>query len=249
MRAFIAGATGYTGQQVVRQWCALGHEAVAHLRPGSVGADSLKAALEAEGVANAKIVEVPWALEALVASLREVQPQVVFFLIGTTKARMKALKAQGLDAEAASYEAVDYGLAKLLLDALMAAQLPQTCFVYLSSMGVSATAPGAYLKVRWRFERELIASGQPYVIARPGIITGEDREDDRPMERLSGAVSAKLFGLLGGLGAASTARRYRPTDAQELAQALVGAALDQRFWGQILEAQQLKADAPDGPKP
>jgi uncharacterized protein YbjT (DUF2867 family) len=45
-------------------------------------------------------------------------------------------------------------------------------FVYLSSAGVSAGARGAYLAVRWRMEQELRASGLPFVIARPGFITG-----------------------------------------------------------------------------
>lgn len=240
MRAFIAGATGYTGQQVVKQWAAQGHEAYAHVRASSSSASASGDELKALG---AKVLVTLWELEAICAALEQAQPHVVFFLIGTTKARMSALKAQGKPPEEASYEAIDYGLAALLLKACRQSA-PTARFVYLSAMGVSAYAPGEYMKVRWRFEQELIASGQPFVIARPGLITGPDREDDRPMERVSGAISGALVSGLARLGASKLARQYRPTDAAELARALVKAGLEPEAQGLTLEAADLKDDSP-----
>lgn len=240
MRAFIAGATGYTGQQVVRLWVEGGHEAFAHVRASSSSESASKAELEAQG---AQVLVTKWEPDAIKAALDEAQPEVVFFLIGTTKARMSALKAQGKAPEMASYEAIDYGLAAMLLKACQQSA-PAARFVYLSAMGVSAHAPGEYMKVRWRFEQELRASGQPFVIARPGLITGPDREEERSMERVSGVVSGALVSGLSLFGADKLARQYRPTDAAELARALVKAGLEPQAQGMTLEAAALKDDSP-----
>jgi len=50
-------------------------------------------------------------------------------------------------------------------------------------------------------EGEVRASGLPYLIARPFFITGPDRRESRPGERIAAKVTDKVLGLAGHLGA------------------------------------------------
>ncbi len=243
MKAFIAGASGYTGRALVEVLREHSHEVVAHLRPDSSQREALSAHFSAAG---ALIDLSPWDEAAMTQALREHAPDVVYCLIGTTRARMKDLGARGEDPQAASYEAVDYGLTALLARASVASQV-EPVFVYLSAMGAGPNAAGAYMQARWRAEQAVRDSGLAHVIVRPGLITGEDRPEARPMEQLAGKLTGPLFGALDALGASRLARRYRPTDAQELARALarLGAAPPAR--AATIEAEDLKDDTPHTP--
>ena len=184
--AFIAGATGYTGKALVRELLSRGVDVHAHIRPGSSSLPDAKHAFEEQG---AHVDLTPWEADEMAATLGELQPTHVFFVIGTTKKRMKQEPGDS------SYEAVDYGLAKLLLDACSACE-SEPVFVYLSAQGVSEGASTAYYRARWRAEEAVRDSGLSYVIARPGFISGSDRDESRPMERL-GSV-CRLGDCVGG---------------------------------------------------
>jgi len=58
------------------------------------------------------------------------------------------------------------------------------------------------------------ASSLPYTIARPSFITGADRDEPRPMERVGAVVTDVTLGLVGG-------SRYRSTMNTVLATAAV----------------------------
>ena len=135
---------------------------------------------------------------------------------------------------------MDYGLTDLLVVASRALSEPAPRFVYLSSMGVGPRGLNDYMRARYKAEQAVIHSGVPYTIARPGFITGEDRDESRPMEQLGGKLNDVLFGALGALGARELQQRYRTTDARELAQALVKLATDPACRDRIVEAQDLK---------
>jgi uncharacterized protein YbjT (DUF2867 family) len=233
-RAFVAGATGYTGRHVVERLRAAGHEVIAHVRPDSSGLDTWRTRFEAMG---ARVDTSAWEADAMRAALVAHAPTHVFSLLGTTQHRMKQLAAAGQDAEAASYERVDYGLSALLIEAAGAVQ-PAPRFVYLSSMGVSST-PGAYMEARRKVEALLRSSGLPATIARPGIITGEDRGEDRPGERFGGIIAGGVFGALRALGAKKLANLYLPVTGDQLAHALVTLALDDAGVG-VFEADALR---------
>lgn len=237
-RVLVTGATGFTGQQVVRLFCEHAElEVIAHVRPDSSSLQKSRAQFEALG---AQVDTTAWNVDAFTRTISQREPDVVLFLIGTTKSRMKSLSKLGEDPNKASYEAIDYGLAHCLLESIMASTNPRPPkFVYLSAMGVGPTSLGAYMSVRWRVEEELRQSGIPYVIARPGIITG-DRDQSRPMEQLAGKASGAVLGVLGKLGAKKLQKRYRPTDDKELARALVRASLDATMVATILESEDLK---------
>ncbi len=217
--AFVAGATGYTGREVVRILAARGATVIAHVRPDSPRLAEWRQRFAALG---ARVDATPWEEAAMRATLAAVRPTHVFALLGTTRARAAAAARAG--APAADYEAVDYGLSVLLLRAAAAAPT-RPRFIYLSSLGTNETTSNSYLRARARVEAEVRSSGLPYVIARPSLITGSDREESRPAERLS-AVGVRLAtAVLSVVGAGRLGARLRAHTGAELAQALVRLAL------------------------
>jgi uncharacterized protein YbjT (DUF2867 family) len=236
--AFITGATGYVGREVVRELVHRGGRAVAHVRP-----DSSRVAEWRERFARvgAETDTTPWSAEAMAATLARLAPTHVFALLGTTRARMRqaASRTGAVESYVESYETVDYGLTSLLLRASVAAgSTPR--FIYLSSAGVSGTTGNAYLAARWRAEQELRASGLPYVIARPSFITGPDREERRPLERAGAAAVDVALAVAGALGGRHVRERYRSTTAPVLARALVRLALDPAPANRVVESEGLR---------
>jgi nucleoside-diphosphate-sugar epimerase len=234
MRAFVAGATGYTGHAVVRELTARGVETHAHVRPDSPSLDEWRERFTSLG---AYVDVTPWIRDAMTDTMRRISPRVVFALLGTTRARAKR---DATGAVPDSYAAVDYGLTRMLLDALLAASL-RPRFIYLSSAGVSDRARGEYLQVRARFERELRESGLPFVIARPSIITGSDRQETRPAERVAASVFDGVLRVAGVLGAQHLSERYHSTSADVLARALVRLAMDPMVEDTVIESEGLRA--------
>ncbi len=232
MKLFVAGATGFVGKELVRQRAEAGDAVVAHVRPDSGSLERWRGLFSGQG---AEVDTSAWEPDAMAQALASHAPDVVFCLIGTTKKRMREL---GADAARASYEAIDYGLTKLLVDAT-ATSAPGARFVYLSSMGVSASAPGAYMQARYEAEQAVLASGLAYVIARPGVITGE-RDESRPLERLGGIASDVLSGVAAVFGAKRAAARFAATDDAELAGAMARLAAAPEV-DVVVEAEGLRA--------
>lgn len=140
--------------------------------------------------------------------------------------------------EDASYDAIDYGLFQLMLDACHRAKIrPKT--VYLSAMGTDASAKTAYYRARWKAEQALRDSGLPYLIARPAMITGSDRPESRPLERFGGALANLAAKAVKLVGARQTAARWRSTTATELAGALLDHALDEQTVNVVQKSQDL----------
>ena len=233
MRAFVAGATGYTGREVVRELRGHGVPAIAHVRPDN----PRLAEWEARFQAHYAITDTtPWELHALRETLQRWQPTHVFALLGTTRKRVRAAREQGATE---SYETVDYGLSVMLLKALLLTGHPAR-FIYLSSFGVSAGTRNPYLVARQRVETEVRESGLPYVIARPLFITGGDREEKRALERTLGVLTDGLLGLAWLVGARKLRDRYASLTGSQLGSALVHAALDDRYANTVLEAAELR---------
>ena len=233
MIAWVAGATGYTGREVVRVLIERGAEVHAHVRP-----DSPRRAEWAErlGALGAVVEVTPWTDAEQAAALRRVRPTEVYALLGTTQARARAAARAG--APPADYAAVDVGLTLCLLGAAVAAG-SQPRFIYLSALGSGPGARGAYMQARAEVEAAVRASGLPFTIARPSFITGPDRDEARPAERAAAAVSDAALGVLGRLGARRLRDRYRSNDAASLARALVRLAADPGAAGAIVLAEDL----------
>lgn len=226
---FVAGATGYTGQEVVCHLLAAGVETVAHVRPDSPRLEEWRPRFGALGAA---VDATPWREDAMAATLARLSPTAVFALLGTTQARARRAGKRATRA----YEEVDHGLTALLLRATRAAA-PDARFIYLSALG-AASPRGAYMEARARAERDVRESGLAYIIARPSFITGPDREESRPMERSAAAALDAALWLAGRLGLREIRERYRSTDAATLAHTLVRLALDPSAGG-VYESQAL----------
>lgn len=235
-RAFVAGATGYVGREVVRLLRARDVPTTAHVRADSARLGEWRERFAAEG---ATVDETPWERAALAATFARLAPDVVFALVGTTRARMKALARAGRDPQEASYEAVDYGIPRLLLDACHDAGL-RPRFVYLSAIGTSPRARGSYLRARWKTEAAVRSSGLPFVIARPAIITGPDREERRTGERWAGRMLDGALAVGARLGLKRLRARWRSTSGAALAAALVRRALDPAAVNVTVESEDLE---------
>jgi nucleoside-diphosphate-sugar epimerase len=239
LRALVIGATGYTGQQVVAQLGAQGHGVWAHVRPDSPQLEAWRARAADLG---AHLDTTPFTPDAFRARLTDLRPDLLFLLLGTTRARAKAAARQG---QRADYEAIDYGLTALVIDAACDAAQgdsthPAPKLIYLSSMGVTPGTSNLYLSARARIERKLALCPLPWVSARPSFITGPDRAERRPAERAAAALSDAALNLLGLLGARALRDRFRSISAHDLAAALIRLATSPDALG-VVEAAALRS--------
>ncbi|HEY0195229.1 MAG TPA: NAD(P)H-binding protein [Kofleriaceae bacterium] len=211
MTAFVLGATGFVGREVVRQLCVRGAKAVAHVRPDSKALPDWQLRF---GGLGAEVDTTPWAVDALAARLRALSPAQIYILIGTTRSRAKADAVDG-----DIYQAVDFGLTRLAVDAAVASGTAPR-LVYLSSIGADARARSAYLAARGRAEQAVMMAGLPWVVARPSFITG-DRDDRRVGERVAAVASDAVLALARVFGGGKLRDKYRSTTPDILASALI----------------------------
>lgn len=237
---FVAGATGYTGREVVRECRARGLDTVAHVRPDSPSLDRWRRRFEELG---ARVDTTAWELDALTSTFTALEPAQVYSLLGTTRARGKTDTGSAV---ADTYEAVDYGLSVMLLEAAVACG-SKPRFIYLSAMGAGGRPMNAYMDVRKRVEAAVRGSELPYLIARPGFITGSDRDEWRAGERIAATISDAALKLLGALGARQLATRYSSMTGAELARAMVELVSTQAAGdSRIAEAEELKGALASG---
>lgn len=235
--AIVAGATGFTGREVVRELVARNVRTFAHVRPDSLRIGEWRARFSAAGAA---VDSTPWDEESMAATLARVEPDVVFGLLGTTRARAKAERAA--TGKEISYETVEFGLTAILVRAAKTGgNRPR--FVYLSAAGTpDGDRPplSAYGAARWKAEREVKMSGLPYVIARPSFISGPGRDEPRLGEKLGVAAADGALKVARVFGLGRLAGRYRSTTAETLARALVRLAFDPAAANRVYESESLR---------
>jgi len=232
--AFVAGATGYTGREVVRILTGRGVRTVAHVRPDSAKLERWRDRFENDGAA---VDLTPWRDTDIAHALSALQPTHVFSLLGTTRARRRA---SGTSGAGETYEAVDYGLTAMLIRAAVASG-SRPRFIYLSALGVQEHTSNPYLVARWKAESMLRASGLPYTIARPSFITGPDRDESRPLERVAATVVDAAAGLARLFGAHGLAGSVRSMSGPELAAGLVRHAFDAASENATLGTEEIRA--------
>jgi uncharacterized protein YbjT (DUF2867 family) len=234
--AFVAGATGYVGRALVARLAADGEPVVAHVRPDSRVAEDT---LEAFRRAGARIDRTPWEDEAMRATLAATDPARVFLLLGTTRKRMARARRLGLRA---GYAEVDEALPLILIGAAIAAGVAPA-LVYLSSLGADPDSRNAYLRARGVVERACAASPLPWLVVRPSFVTGPDRAESRPPERLGAWATDGVAAVLRRLGWSGPAWRYGSLDADAVARALDRLSRDVPPTGRVVEGRELREAA------
>ena len=210
MTAFVLGATGFVGREVVRQLCVRGGKPLAHVRPDSSKLAAWKATFDQLG---ATVDTSPWNATALATPLRELRIRELYILIGTTRGKAKTDGVAG-----DIYQEIDRGLTEIAVDA--AKQVGGIRLVYLSSVGADAKASSAYLKARGQAEDAVRGSGLPWVIARPSFIVG-DRDESRIGESIGAGIGDGVLAVAGLFGGKKLRAKYRSTSADVLASALI----------------------------
>jgi len=231
--AFVAGATGFTGREVVRILAGQDVPVVAHVRPDSPVITEWR---ERFGALGAKVDTTPWQQDRIAETFIRLKPRIVFSLLGTTRARGRKAAGSG---RVDNYETVDYALTAMLIHALGKAGL-QPRFIYLSAAGVKKGTKNPYYGARWKTEDLLRRSGIPFTIARPSIITGRGRDEGRPMERMGAAVVDRALAAAAIMGGSKLRNRYRSTTNVILAGALVRLAFDPDAENRIVESEDLR---------
>ena len=221
-RALVFGATGYTGHHIVQRLTADSIATVAHVRADSPRGEEWEGRFRSYG---AEISRASWEASEITSLVKDAAPTWIFALLGTTRARKKDLVARGEDGAQETYEAIDRDLTLMALEA--AAGLDsRPLFVYLSSLGADVSARLPYLKVRGEVERRIAESALPYVIAQPGFITGADRPESRPMERVGAALSDGALSALAAVGLRGPHAKWASMSGDQLAAGLIAAARD-----------------------
>ena len=233
-RFFIAGATGYTGQNLVRVARARGIEVIAHIRPTSSQLETLRPQFTELG---AEVDLTPWSAPEMARCLQHHRPTHIFALRGTTRMRGRRASREGNPKE--DYQNVDYGLTAMLLTGAQSFE-PAPIFIYLSARGVSPKSRLAYMAARAQLEAELPTSGLPHIIARPGFISGADRDEWRPGERTVSLVSDTILSAARLFGARRLYEAHASLTGEELARGLCGAALAPQAIGREIDVTQLR---------
>jgi nucleoside-diphosphate-sugar epimerase len=211
---------------------------VAHVRPDSPRLEEWRKRFSEMG---AEADSTAWVEDSMTAALERIRPDVVFALLGTTRARARAESAAA--GKRVDYETVDFALTVILLRAALRAGI-RPRFVYLSAAGTpDGERPplSAYGLARWKTERKVKNSGLPYVIARPSFVAGPGRDDDRPGERFGVAAADGALRVAGALGLRRLSDRYRSTTNTALARALVRLALDPATENCVYESESLRS--------
>jgi len=233
--AFVAGATGYTGREVVRCLSEKRIQTIAHVRPDSSRLEDWRHRFSMPEVTVDTTV---WEESAMTDAISRIRPTHVFSLLGTTQSRMKKVARETQGRVIDDYEQVDFGLTAMLINACIEAEIKPR-FLYLSAVGVKESAGSAYYKARWKAERMLIESGLEYTIARPSFIIGPDRDDGRFFENLAAYAFDGALAFASFFGARKFRDRYHSTSNKTLAQALVRIAFDPKGANAVVESESL----------
>lgn len=232
-RALVVGATGYVGRAVAGELWRRKIAAIAHVRFDSPVLEKWRATWAALGIECSSI---PWSRDEFTKLLRERSVTHVFLCLGTTFRRGKRKSTSSVPE---TYAAVDVGLTALVIEACVESGVRPRVLL-LSAARARAASRNPYLGARGRIEDVLRASGLEFTIAQPSYITGPDRDEFRPLERI-GAWFADWFLLWGAvLGMQILRERYRSIDAKELAKALVTHALDPLGANKVFMGERLR---------
>lgn len=100
--------------------------------------------------------------------------------------------------------------------------------IYITSLGISAEAVGAWVRARWEIERDLLSSGLDVTILRPGQIVGRGGHGfDMTVSQAGRPIAINLFGR--------GRQRMRNIAVDDLVYYLIGVLDDPRAFGQAYD--------------
>ncbi len=211
--AWLAGATGLVGGFVLRQLLASEwYSQVIALTRRTMNVDHPKLEQRLVDFDQLQSIDLPLAED-------------VFCALGTTIKKAGSQEA---------FRRVDLDYPRALANKAAASGAQQ--FLLVSSVGANARSRNFYLRTKGELEDAV--SALPYKgfhVFRPSLLLGP-REERRPAERLAEALMKGLSPvLIDGL------RKYRPIKAEEVARAMVAAAVAGGPGRKVYEHEQLKA--------
>lgn len=212
--AIIVGATGLTGQLLIKQLC------------------DCEEYVSVTAIARRPLEFSHPKLEVLVKDFDELEEadlppaHDVFCCLGTTKKKAGTKEA---------FEKVDFEYPMRVASLAKKRGIPH--FMVISAMGAKESSPFYYNRVKGKLEKELIdLQLERLSIVRPSLLTGK-REEFRMGERLGAFFMAMLKPLLKG-----PLKKYQSIEAQQLALAMQCIALQpQKRSVQVFESAQLRA--------
>ena len=221
-KALVIGASGYTGSSLVEHLSLQGFDVIAHIRPDSKSLE--KKTDEFGKFENVVVDTTPWQLDAFRKTLAAMKPDFIFSTLGTTRAR----KTDAVDPEKETYHEVDYKLTVMVIGACVEEKLHPK-FVYLSAVGVNSKSMSKYMQARFHLEEYLAMSGLDYTVARPSFVSGSDREESRPGERIATVLGDSLLTAASIIGFRGLKKKYSSMTGEELALAMIHLAEDDAF--------------------
>ena len=213
-KALLFGASGFIGSQLLAMLLA------------SADYDRVTIVVRRDpGLAHAKLVTLVGDLDALPALAERIDADDAFIALGTTKAKVP---------DQAAYYRIDHDYP---VRAAAVAQARGATGVFLvSAVGANAGSSVFYLRTKGETERDVIALGIARThVFRPSQLLGQ-REEDRPLERVSIAVWPVIDWLFVG-----GARKYRGIAGEDVARAMVSAASEGAMGTHVHEWADMKA--------
>lgn len=139
----------------------------------------------------------------------------VFCCLGTT---------QKIAGGKAGFRKVDFEL--VFAAAQIAREARAQKFIFISSLGANAKSRNFYLRTKGEAENAIFSLGIAKAIAvRPSLLIGEREGDFRFAESL-GIAASRVFNPIASLLLPSSAHKYLPIKAEEVANFMIAKAID-----------------------
>lgn len=217
--AYVAGATGITGREVVASLADRGVETLAHIRPDSPYVEEW---IEYFRQVGSGVDRTAWDQELFSQRMVEVRPSLVFCLLGSSDRRIHGDGSVKANPFVDSYAAVDLGLTSMLVRACSSAG-GEMRFVLASAIDAREGSKDEFLSAKAKAEDMLIRSGLEYSIVRISAIANSDR-GGRTVEGHRGIWPFRHKTL-----------PPEPVEPRALAETLVEVALDPECASRIFE--------------
>lgn len=169
--AYVAGATGITGREVVSTLADRGIETLAHIRPDSPYVEEW---IEYFRQVGSGVDRTEWDQELMSQRMAEMRPSLVFCLLGSSDRRIHGDGSIEANPFVDSYMAVDLGLTSMLVRACSSAG-GEMRFVLASAIDADERSNSEFLRAKAKAEEMLMRSGLEYTIIRISAIAESDR--------------------------------------------------------------------------